>query len=70
MTQLPAEFIIEQPVKNKMAHYKRNVYGDYTVKIVEGNKEEVKVKSILRCIEDYNFCSVFDMDYYIRTINE
>ena len=70
MNTIPAEFIIEEPVKNKLAHYRKNVYGDYTVKIIEENKEEIKVRSILRCIEDYNYCSVFDMDYSIKIITQ
>lgn len=65
--KIPTEFIIQDPTNNKTAHYKRNIYGDYSVKIITNNVETLEVKSYKTAANDYNYCSSLWQDYVVDT---
>lgn len=67
MKTIPFEFSIIDPTNNKTAHYKKNVYGDYSVKIITNNEETLEVKSHKTAADDYDYCSSLWQDYVVTT---
>jgi len=62
---IPSEFIITDPSINKTAHYKKNIYGDYSVKIITNNVETLEVKTYKTAANDYDYCSSLWQDYVV-----
>lgn len=65
---IPSEFIITDPSINKIAHYKKNIYGDYTVSTICNNKESTQVKSYTTASKDYDYCSSLWQNYDVVVV--
>lgn len=66
--KIPSEFIIQDPTNNKTAHYKKNIYGDYSVKIIHNNKESTEIRTYKTATNDYDYCSSLWQDYSVEII--